>query len=575
MAKTLENPNIDSSLLPPINLHRKDSTEAAFPHWYSPETGIYRSKHPSVQLPADPFLDVVSFIFSHNHSGAASLIDSRSGFSISYPEFYSLVKSVAGGLHRMGVSQGDVVLFLLPNSVYFPILILGVLSLGAVAAPMNPLSTSLEIKKQALDFNCRIRLAFSAMHRVGELSEFGIPAIGLPEGTILDFPVDSDFCKLIRSDPNAAPRPKIRQQDVAAILFSSGTTGSCKGVVLTHANLISTVELFVRFEASQYEGGCGRSRDNVYLGVLPMFHVYGLSLFVMGLFSLGSTVVVMKKYDGDEAARAIEEYGVTHIPVVPPLLKALTRMAKTKIGTTVEMKSVKQVSCGAAPTSVTCIQDFRHTFPHIDFIQGYGLTESAAVGTRGFNSGKMRKDSSVGLLAPNMEAKVVDCNTLSPLPPRSSGELWLRGPSIMKGYLNNEEASKKAVDDEGWLHTGDIVSFDQDGFLYVQDRLKDIIKYKGYQIAPADLEAVIMLHPDVSDAAVTSEADEEAGEIPVAFVVRVSGVALSEAALIDFVAKRVAPYKKIRRVYFTGSIPKSPTEKILKKELRKLLASKM
>ncbi|RAL53764.1 hypothetical protein DM860_004235 [Cuscuta australis] len=548
-----------------------------FPHWYSPETGIYRSKHPSVQLPADPLLDVVSLIFSHNHSGAASLVDSRSGFSISYPEFYSLVKSVAGGLHLIGVSQGDVVLFLLPNSVYFPVLVLSVLSLGAVAAPMNPLSTSLEIKKQALDGNCNVRLAFSSVDRVGDLAEFGIPAIGLPEGTNnLDFPADSVFFKLISTDPNTAPRPRIRQQDAAAILFSSGTTGSSKGVILTHANLIATVKLFVRFEASQYEGGCRRSRENVYLGVLPMFHVYGLSLFVMGLLSLGSTVVVMRKYDEDEMERAVEKYDVTHIPVVPPLLRALTR--KAKVGTraaTVLLKGVKQVSSGAAPVPAACVKDFLQTFPHIDFIQGYGLTESAAVGTRGFNTAKIHKYSSVGLLAPNIEAKVVDWNTFSPLPPKSSGELWLRGPSIMKGYLNNEEASKRAIDHEGWLHTGDIVSFDEDGYLYVQDRLKDIIKYKGFQIGPADLEAVLMSHPDVTDAAVTSEVDEEVGEIPVALVVRGNGSALTEANLIDFVANHVAPYKKVRRVYFTTSIPKSSTEKILRKELRKLLPSKM
>ncbi|RAL40361.1 hypothetical protein DM860_006431 [Cuscuta australis] len=560
-----------------------ERSETTFPFWYSPETGIYTSKHPSVQLPADPFLDVVSFIFSHPHSpSAVSLVDSQSGFSISYSELHSLVKSAAAGLHRMGVTQGDVVLLLLPNSVYFPVLVLGILSLGAVVAPMNPLSTPSEIKKQAFQGGLNVRLAFSTPERIDDLVGLGIPAIGLPEIPNLDSsemssPACSVFRNLISTYPKTAPVPRIKQQDTAAVLFSSGTTGGCKGAVLTHANFIATVELFVRFEASQYDGDAA---ENVYLDVMPMFHVYGLSLFVLGLFSLGSTVVVMRRYDGDAAVRAIERYGVTHFPVAPPLLIALTRKAKAAAaadGKNSMMKGVRQVSCGAAPTSAACIQDFVQTFPHIDFIQGYGMTETAAVGTRGYNAGKFRKYGSVGLLAPNMEAKVVDWTTGLPQPPHSMGELWLRGPSIMKGYLNNIEASKNTIDSGGWLHTGDIVYFDGDGYLFVQDRLKEIIKYKGFQISPVDLEAVIMSHPDITDAAVTSETNDEVGEIPVAFVVKRKGrCALSQAALIDFVAKQIAPYKKVRRVYFTTSIPRSAAGKILRRELKKLIiTSKM
>ncbi|CAH9077485.1 unnamed protein product [Cuscuta europaea] len=580
MATKYVKANNDSYNPPSIHLHSINSTiqnseeqggaggrssSNSFPHWYSPETGIYRSKHPSVQLPTDPFLDVVSFIFSHKHGSASSLVDSQSGFSISYPELYSLVNSMAGGLHKMGVSQGDAVLILLPNSIHFPVIVLSVLSLGAIVVPMNPLSTLFEVKKQALDGMSNISLAFSSIDRVEEFSALGIPVIGLPESSNLDFPAGSVFGDLIRSDSQTAYKPRIKQEDTAAILFSSGTTGACKGVVLTHRNFIATVELFLRFEASQYEFD---TRKNVYLDVVPMFHVYGLSMFVMGLFSLGSTVVVMRRYDGDEVVRVIERFGVTHFPVAPPLLRTLTLKAKAAAAggnNRVVMKSMKQVSCGAAPTSLAWIQDFVQTLPHIDFIQGYGMTESA-VATRGYNTAKLRNHSSVGLLAPNMEAKVVDWNTTLPSPPNCMGELWLRGPSIMKGYWNNIEATKSTVDDEGWLHTGDIVYFDREGYLYVIDRLKEIIKYKGFQIAPADLEAVLISHPDIIDAAVTSE--EEVGEIPVAFVVKRDNSELSQADVIAFVAKQVAPYKKVRRVYFTTSIPKSPAGKILRKEMR-------
>nr|GMC55935.1 4-coumarate--CoA ligase-like 6 [Ipomoea batatas] len=565
MATTCEKNHVDSHAPEPINIHKNipktlNSESNGTPYWYSAQTGIYRSLHPSVELPSHPYLDVVSFIFSHNHGGVSALVDSKSGFSISYPELGFLVNSMAAGLHGMGVSQGDVALILLPNSVYFPVIFLGLLSVGAIAATMNPLSTLAEIKKQLLAFDhCNIALAFATPDRVKNLeSALGIPVIGIPESSNLDSPADNSgsvFRKLISTDPKSAPNPKIRQQDTAAILFSSGTTGGCKAVALTHANFIAMVELFVRFEASQYEFP---ATANVYLDVLPMFHV---------------TVVVMRKYEVGEVVRAVDRYGVTHFPVAPPLLVALTRKAKAD---KCSLKSLKQVSSGAAPLSISCIQDFVRTFPHVDFIQGYGMTESSAVGTRGFNTSKLRNYTSVGLLAPNMEARVVDWSSSISLPPTSMGELWLRGPAIMKGYLNNGEASKNAVDDDGWLHTGDIVHFDEDGYLYVHDRLKEIIKYKGFQIAPADLEAVLMSHPDIVDAAVTSAHSEEVGEIPVAFVVKKQGSELSQADVIHFVAKQVAPYKKVRRVYFRKSIPKSAAGKILRKELRNLLiTSKM
>ncbi|KAL0312398.1 UNVERIFIED_CONTAM: 4-coumarate--CoA ligase-like 6 [Sesamum radiatum] len=548
------------------------SSRLSFPCWYSPETGVYQSKYPPVNLPREPFLDVVSFIFSQKHDGVNALIDSLSGFSVSYSQLFTLVKSVASGLHNMGVKQGDVILFLLPNSVCFPIVFLGALSVGAVVTPTNPLSSLSEIKRQVLDSNAS--LAFSILDRVDELfgALRGCRVIGVPE--ILNFdslPSDySVFLKLVSSDPRMAPRPKIMQQDTAAILYSSGTTGRAKGVMLTHGNFISMMELFVRFEASLYDYP---SSANVYLAVVPMFHVYGLSLFVMGLLSLGITVVAMKKFDADEMVRAIDRYGVTHLHAVPPLLTALTRKAKRADGNS--FRSLKQVSCGAAPLSEKSINEFIEALPHVDFIQGYGMTESTAVATRGYNTAKVKKYNSVGLLSPNVQAKVVDWVTGSHLPPGSVGELWLRTPGTMKGYLNNREATTAAIDNDGWLHTGDIVYFDQEGYLYIIDRLKEMIKYKGYQIAPADLEAVLISHPEVLDAAVTGARDEEAGEIPVAFVVLKDGSSVSGTALLDYVAKQVAPYKKVRKVYFRTSIPRSAAGKILRRELRSLLVSRL
>ncbi|KAK7252536.1 hypothetical protein RIF29_36544 [Crotalaria pallida] len=540
------------------------------PHWYSPKTGIYSSKHSPLDLPKDPLLDLVSYVFSHHHDGVSALVDSSSGFSIPYSKLQPLLKSMASGLNKIGVKQGDIVLILLPNSIYYPIVLFAVLYLGAVVTPMNPLSSVSEIHKQIND--CAVSLVFTVIENVKKLEPLGIPIITVPENDKgLNHDCFSVFLNLIYGgDFDFHYRPVIKQEDTAAILYSSGTTGVSKGVVLTHKNLVSMVELFVRFEASQYQRACS---DNVILAVLPMFHVYGLSLFALGMLSLGSTVVVMRKFETDEVISAIDKYKVTHFPIVPPIITALTKRVKGIHGS--KLQSLIQVSCGAAPLSGKVIDDFVETFPHVDLIQGYGMTESTAVGTRGFNTEKFRSYYSIGLLAPNMEAKVVDWNSGEFLPPGSSGELWLRGPSIMRGYLNNEEATMSTIDKDGWLHTGDVVYFDQDGYLYMSDRLKDIIKYNGFQIAPADLEAVLILHPEVADAAVMGAHDEETGEVPVAFVVRKDGSVISPKQLMDYVAKQVAPYKKVRKVVFTDKIPRSPTGKILRRLLRNFLTSKL
>ncbi|KAK3435275.1 hypothetical protein EUGRSUZ_D02624 [Eucalyptus grandis] len=501
-------------------------------------------KHPAVDLPSDPLNDAVSHLFSRAHGGSTALVDSPSGSSISYSELRSLVRCIASGIRSMGVSRGDVVLLQLPNSVYYPVVFLGVLFSGGVVTTMNPLSSASETRRQVSD--CNVRLAFASSDKCEMLKALGVPAVAVPED-VRSASRDREFVEfrtLLSRKFESFERPIVKQQDTAAIVYSSGTTGVSKGVMLTHGNFIAVCELFVRFEASQYEYP---TSENVYLAVLPMFHIYGMSLFVLGLLSLGSTVVVMRRFDPNEVVKAIDS----------------------------GLRSLKQVSCGAAALSRKSIEDFVQTFPHVDFIQGYGMTESTAVGTRGFNTEKCRRYSSIGLLAPNMQAKVLDWKTGSFLPPGSSGELLLRGPAIMKGYLNNVDATRLMIDEDGWLHTGDIVHFDQDGFLHILDRVKEIIKYKGFQIAPADLEGVLITHPDIVDVAVTGALDEESGEIPVAFVVRRIGSNISEEAVMDYLAAQVAPYKKVRKVVFTSSIPKSAAGKILRRELKKSLTSRL
>lgn len=335
------------------------------PQWYSVETGIYSSKHSPRSLPSDLYLNVVSHIFSQKHNGKTSFIDSATGYSMSYSELQPLVKSISYGLHhQFGISKGDVVLMLLPNSIYFHIIFLGVVYLGAIVTTMNPLSSASEIKKQISD--CNVKLAFTLSSRVEELSALGIVSIRVPENANFDpnHVEFSCFQKLTSCNHNSLPLQTISQDDTAAILYSSGTTGASKGVVLTHKNLIAGVELFVQFEASQYGN---HHEENIYLAVIPMFHIYGLTLLTLGILSLGSSIVVMNKFDHNEMVRAIDKYGVSHFPAVPPLLNALTRIGKSVYSG--KLKSLKQVSCGAAPLSTKSIEDFVQTFPRVDFIQ--------------------------------------------------------------------------------------------------------------------------------------------------------------------------------------------------------------
>eukprot|EP01018_Ginkgo_biloba_P034828 Gb_33460 [translate_table: standard] len=545
---------------------------------YCKETGVYYSKHDFIEIPTDPWNDAVSFVFSQKekHQGnKVAFVDCSNDRKVTYKELPVMVRSVAAGLDGLGIRQGDVLLIVSGNSIQFPVIFLAALSIGAVVTTMNPLNTSPEIVKQSKDSKAKI--AFTVPSLLRKVKATGLPIVLIedhhrPHGS--DDPLPSacvsSYDRLLACNPAKAPTVRINQNDTAALLYSSGTTGVSKGVIITHRNIIAMVLLLVRFVALQYNE-LEVTWEKVYLAIVPMFHVYGLVLFATGLIAMGTTTVIMPKIDLDEMLRAVQRYKVTHLPLVPPIILALS---KSPVVDKYDLSSLRLVSSGAAPLSKEVVQVFVDRFPHIEVIQGYGLTETTGVGAVATGEGTKRYGS-VGLIVPNMEAKVIDVDNGNSLPPNQKGELWLRGPVVMRGYFSNEEATSSTIDREGWLHTGDLCYFDQDGFLYIVDRLKELIKYKGFQVAPAELEAVLLSHPDILDAAVVPMPDEEAGQIPVAYVVKKAESPLRAKDVILFVGEQVAPYKKVRRVAFVNSIPKSAAGKILRKELVALGTSKL
>ncbi|XP_055811689.1 probable CoA ligase CCL5 [Solanum dulcamara] len=540
---------------------------------YSPANSTFYSKRKPIPLPANESLDVTTFISSRAHSGKIAFIDATTGRNLTFSDVWNAVESLATSLSvDMSIHKGDVVLLLSPNSIFFPIICLAVMSLGAIITTTNPLNTNNEIAKQIKDSNPV--LAFTIPQLLPKLTGSNLPVIlidGMSDSNSnLNFKLKivGDLQKMIQKKPSESRlKERVTQNDTATLLYSSGTTGASKGVISSHRNLIAMVQTIVgRFKLDEGE--------QTFICTVPMFHIYGLAAFAAGLLASGSTVVVLSKFEMDEMLSSIHKYKATTLPLVPPILVALVNNADL-IRKKYDLSSLETVLSGGAPLSKEVIEGFVEKYPSVKILQGYGLTESTAIGASTDSLEESRRYGTAGMLSPSMEAKIVDPESGKAFPVNKTGELWLRGPTIMKGYFSNEEATASTLDSDGWLRTGDLCYIDEDGFIFVVDRLKELIKYKGYQVPPAELEALLLTHPEISDAAVIPFPDKEVGQFPMAYVVRKSANTISESAVMDFIAKQVAPYKRIRRVAFVASIPKNPSGKILRKDLIKLATSKL
>ncbi|CAL4959930.1 unnamed protein product [Urochloa decumbens] len=524
-------------------------------------TRTFHSLRPSYTLPPDSLpATATAYAFSTLPSPVPdrpALVDADTGIAVSYPSFLAAVRSLAGGLwSALGVRPGDVALVVAPSRLDVPVLDFALMSIGAAVSPANPASTAEEFAHIAA--LARPVVAFAAPEVASKL----------PRG-LRCVVIGSDEYRRLSSAGGASPPPPVavKQSDTAAVLYSSGTTGRVKAVAISHRNLIALICTHKanreKVEKEAAEAGEEPPPPTVALLPLPLFHVFGFMMMLRSV-AMGETAVLMERFDFGAVLRAIERYRVTLLPAAPPVLVAMIKFEEARRR---DLSSLLVIGIGGAPLGREVAERFAAIFPDIELVQGYGLTESSGSVSATVGPDESKAYGSVGKLASHMEAKIVDPATGEALGPGQRGELWVRGPVIMKGYVGDDEATAATMDSEGWLKTGDLCYFNEDGLLYIVDRLKELIKYKGYQVPPAELEHILNSHPDIMDAAVIPYPDEDAGQLPMAFIVRKPGSNITEQQVMDHVAKQVAPYKKVRRVAFVSAIPKSPAGKILRREL--------
>ncbi|XP_024358594.1 4-coumarate--CoA ligase [Physcomitrium patens] len=519
---------------------------------------IYRSKLPDIDIPNHMPLSDYCLEKAAQWPDKVCLIDGVTGREHTYGEIELSTRRVAAGLFKIGVKQGDVIALLLPNCAEFVQVFLGAAKMGAIVTTANPFYTSAELEKQTIASGAGIVVTHSSY--IEKLAGLNVQII------TVDQHVDKCMHISMLLEPNEAecPQVEIHPDDVVCLPYSSGTTGLPKGVMLTHKSLVSSVSQQVDGDSPNFN----ITVEDTLMCVLPMFHIYSLNSILLCGLRVGATLVIMPKFELSKMLELIQKHKVTMGPFVPPIVLAI---AKNPIVENYDLSSIKMVMSGAAPLGKELEDAFRARLPNAVLGQGYGMTEAGPVLAMCLAFAKSPfpvKPGSCGTVVRNAEVKIVDTETGMSLPYNQPGEICIRGPQIMKGYLNNPEATANTIDKDGFLHTGDVAFIDEDEEMFIVDRVKEIIKFKGFQVPPAELEALLLSNEEIQHAAVVSRKDDVAGEVPVAFVVRQAGSTISEEEVKDYVAKQVVFYKKIHNVYFVDSIPESPSGKILRKDLR-------
>jgi acyl-CoA synthetase (AMP-forming)/AMP-acid ligase II len=440
----------------------------------------------------------------------------------------------------------------------------GIALLGGIVTTCNPLYTVEELTKQLKDSKAKYIITVPLfLEKVKEacknvdISADNTYVFGQAEGA-------QPFTSLLANEGDNVPDvPCDPKNDIVALPYSSGTTGLAKGVMLTHYNLVSNL-----LQVEAREGPALQDRPT-FLGLLPFFHIYGMTCIMgFGLY-VGSTVICLLRFELEKFLQTVQEYKIAYLHLVPPICIAL---AKHPLCAKFDLTSMRSIISGAAPMGSALQTEVMTRYPHCAVRQGYGMTESSPVSHIGVFGGLA---GSCGTLLPNMKCRLVDPETGKDVPIGEVGELWMAGPNVMKGYLNNPTATASTVTEDGWLRTGDMAKIDEHGNYFIVDRLKELIKYNGYQVPPAELEALLLSHPAVADTAVIGIPDDEVGELPKAYIVLKADQKIEALEIADWLAERVAPTKKLRGgIEFIDAIPKNASGKILRRVLKEKEASK-
>jgi len=528
------------------------------------------------QLYAEPgnlFLHDLILKSCRRHSQKTALVDSFCGRRLSYAEYGDTVESLANGLVAAGIKTGEIVAIFLPNSWEFCVAYHAITLAGGIPTLLNPTYLEREVRYQ-LENSGAVMLITNGPNIEG-VNLTGLPNLRRVYTTREATAGAEAFANLLK--PAAVPRPRPERssaETLAALPFSSGTTGLPKGVMLSHYNLVANV-----YQCLSPNSMLLKAEDNI-LCFLPLYHIYGLNVILNPALALGATLILMPRFHVSQLLSLLTSECITTIPMVPPAMTALCQAAEA--GEFPRTHNVRWVKCGAAPLPPELPRRFSG-LTGIPVVQGYGMTEASPLTHMGFLEPEFYRPDSIGQPVAQTECRVVaqadfdlsaNSQDNAEVPAGEPGELVMRGPQFMLGYWKEPQATAAALRD-GWFWSGDIVTRDREGFFRVVDRRKEMIKYKGFPVAPAEVEAVVLEHPAVRECGVVGRADATAGEIPVAFVALRDGFVAGkklEEELCAFVAERLTRYKQPRQVCFVDVVPKTASGKILRRELRKRFA---
>ncbi|XP_021899611.1 4-coumarate--CoA ligase-like 1 [Carica papaya] len=529
---------------------------------------IFRSRLPPVVVPNNMTLPDFVLEDAELYADKVAFVEAVTGKSYTYGQVVKDTKRFAKALKSLGLRKGHLVILVLPNIAEYAIVALGIMAAGCVFSGANPTAHASEIKKQAQLGDAKLIVTDTINYE--KVKSAGLPVIVLGEERVEEAMNWEDLLEAGDKAGNIKDE-KIEQTEICALPFSSGTTGLSKGVMLTHRNLVSNLC------SSLFSVGSDMIGQVTTLGLIPFFHIYGITGICCATLRNKGKVVVMNRFELRTLLNSLITHEITFAPVVPPIVLSLV---KNPIVDEFDLSKLKlrAILTAAAPLAPELITAFEKKFPDVQIQQAYGLTEHSCITlTHGdpANDHPIAKKNSVGFILPNLEIKFIDPETGTSLPANTPGEICVRSQCVMQGYYKNDEETARTIDENGWLHTGDVGYIDGDGDIFIVDRIKELIKYKGFQVAPAELEAILLAHPSVEDAAVVPLPNEEAGEIPAACVVKNPKGEESEEEMIKYVASNVAHYKKVRVLKFVDSIPKSPSGKIMRRLLKDIMIAKM